>query len=576
VSHRASSATILFMRKLISVLLIVAILLSLLPQLTWADDYDQISKELEDTKRLLEMSETATKNNEQQMNNLNSKVTDIRSRVEKLEEDLKQKSIEIDNGDVNFAQTEKVLSSKIAAHYKHLMTRQFTMISALLSARLYSAIDAAVYQQLTVEKDQKHIVQVALQIKDLETARTQLERHKEQLQGIKDELARQSAFLAGEVASAKVYQQNLNQKIAELSARQQSIIAARSAQVSASIGGDDLEYDDYNASREYSPNFSPAFALFSIGAYTHRNGMSQYGAKGRADAGQSAEQLLAFYYPGATLNKNYAVPATIDVEGYGTRSFEDEYMKRIYEMPNSFPKEALKAQAVAARTYAIRRGGSICATESCQVYKDQNKGGAWEEAVNDTRGWVLEGGPSAQYSSTTGGYTTSGGWDTIDGQANSFIENAWERKAKSPWFYKAWYRVNYSNSSDSCGRASPWLTQEEFADILNAWLVRSKGSSDEVSRIVPVTINNCNIGGSGGNPYSMNELAQMADKYGGRFTTISGASVSFTSDGTTGQVIIDSNKGQVTIPGSEFKQIFNLRAPGYISIRNVLFNVERK
>jgi peptidoglycan hydrolase-like amidase len=564
------------MRKAFVMLFLCLVCISILPRLIRADDYDQITKELEDTKHLLDMSVSATTTNEQQMHSLNAKVTDIRSRVAALEEDLKQKSREIDQGDANFAQTEKVLSSKIAAHYKNLMTRRFTLIQALLSSRLSSAIDATVYQQLTVEKDQKHIVQVALQIKDLETAQTLLARHKEQLQGIKEELARQSSFLAGEVASAKAYQQDLSKKIAELSARQQSIIAARSAQVSASVGGDDLEYDDLNASRDYTPGFSPAFAVFSIGAYTHRNGMSQYGAKGRADAGQSAEQLLAFYYPGATLNKNYNIPATIDVEGYGTRNFEDEYMKRIYEMPNSFPKEALKAQAVAARTYAIRHGGSICPTESCQVYKDQNKGGAWEEAVNETRGWVLEGGPSAQYSSTTGGYTTSGGWDTIDGQANNFIENAWERKAKSPWFYKAWYRVNYSNSSDSCGRSSPWLTQEEFADILNAWLVRSKGSSDEVGRIVPVTINNCNIGGSGGNPYSMSELAQIADNYGGRFSSISGASVSYTSNGTTGQVNIETNKGTISISGGEFKQIFNLRAPGYISIRNVLFNVERK
>lgn len=564
------------MRKAFVVLFLCVVCMTALSRMVRADDYDQITKELEDTKHLLDMSVSATNTNEQQMRSLNAKIADIRSRVGALEENLAQKSREIEEGDANFAQTEKVLTSKIAAHYKNLMTRKLTLIQTLLSSRLNNVIDAAVYQQLTVEKDQKHIVRVALQIKDLETAQALLKRHKEQLQGIKEELARQSSFLAGEVASAKAYQQNLSKKIAELSARQQSIIAARSAQVSASVGGDDLEYDDLNASRDYTPGFSPAFAVFSIGAYTHRNGMSQYGAKGRADAGQSAEQLLAFYYPGATLNKNYTIPATIDVEGYGTRNFEDEYMKRIYEMPNSFPKEALKAQAVAARTYAIRHGGSICPTESCQVYKDQNKGGAWEEAVNETRGWVLEGGPSAQYSSTTGGYTTSGGWDTTDGQANNFIENAWERKAKSPWFYKAWYRVNYSNSSDSCGRSSPWLTQEEFADILNAWLVRSKGSSDEVGRIVPVTINNCNIGGSGGNPYSMSDLAQIADNYGGRFSSILGASVSYTSNGTTGQVNIETNKGTISISGGEFKQIFNLRAPGYISIRNVLFNVEKK
>ena len=54
--------------------------------------------------------------------------------------------------------------------------------------------------------------------------------------------------------------------------------------------------------------------------------------------------------------------------------------------------EALKAQAVAARSYAladIATKGYICSTESCQVYKPSNKGGKWEEAVNATAGWVL-------------------------------------------------------------------------------------------------------------------------------------------------------------------------------------------
>jgi hypothetical protein len=74
----------------------------------------------------------------------------------------------------------------------------------------------------------------------------------------------------------------------------------------------------------------------------------------------------------------------------------------------------------------------------------------------------------------------------------------------------------------------------------------------------------------------MSELAQIADNYGGRFSSISGASVSYTSNGTTGQVNIETNKGTISISGGEFKQIFNLRAPGYISVKNVLFNVERK
>jgi len=568
------------MRRIILTIFCCLVCLNLLSVVIHAQDADQklanLAKEMDELSRVLSMSETATNTNEKQMQSINDRIIGIRAQVAQLEDDLAKKAIEIDQGDKSFAQNQIVLTNKVTAHYKHLMMRPSNILKTILSQSLSSAVDTAVYQQMEVEKDQKNIVRIALQIKNLESAQAELQRNKEQLQIIKDNLARQSSFLSGEVASARTYQAQLKQKIAELSSQQQSIIAARSSQVSSSVGGSELEYDDLNASREYSPGFSPAYAVFSIGAYTHRNGMSQYGAKGRADAGQSAEQILAQYYPGATLNKSYSVPATINVEGYGERNFEDEYMKRIYEMPNSFPKEALKAQAVAARTYAIRRGGSICATESCQVYKDGNKGGAWEEAVNETKGWVLEGGPSAQYSSTTGGYLNTSGWDTTDNQGTNFLENAWERKAKSPWFYKAWYRSTYSNSSDSCGRDSPWLSQVEFADILNAWLVRSKGSSEEVDRIVPTTINNCNVGGMGGNPYSLDEMAQVADRYGGRFSSINSVSVSYSTNGSTGQVNLDTNKGSISIPGSEFKQIFNLRAPGYISVKNVLFNIERK
>ncbi|MEM7288567.1 MAG: hypothetical protein AAF480_19650, partial [Actinomycetota bacterium] len=37
------------------------------------------------------------------------------------------------------------------------------------------------------------------------------------------------------------------------------------------------------------------------GGWGHGVGMSQYGAYGRADAGQTAEEILEFYYPGAEL-----------------------------------------------------------------------------------------------------------------------------------------------------------------------------------------------------------------------------------------------------------------------------------
>ena len=254
----------------------------------------------------------------------------------------------------------------------------------------------------------------------------------------------------------------------------------------------------------------------------------------------------------------------------------------IAEMPSSWPMEALKAQAIAARSYAYRykvEGRSICTTQSCQVFsqsKADNPPGQWRQAVESTRGQVIEGVVTF-YSSTAGGYLTTSGWDTTDGQGGpGFATRAWESQAGSPWFYSSWYTQSYSSGSAKCDRPHPWLSSEEMADILNAWLVRQKGGSAEVERILPVTINQCPVGGSGGNPYSLSELRSVANQYGGAFTSVSSVSVTYSNGGETSSLTFGTNKGSVPISGSEFKQAFNLRAPGYIAIRSPLFNVEKK
>jgi stage II sporulation protein D len=100
----------------------------------------------------------------------------------------------------------------------------------------------------------------------------------------------------------------------------------------------------------------------------------------------------------------------------------DDYVAGIAEMPARWPLEALKAQAVAARTYGwyVARtssydGYDICATVACQVFRgadtvvDVPLGQRWREAVVATSGEVLldaDGGPVlARYFSTSGGRT---------------------------------------------------------------------------------------------------------------------------------------------------------------------------
>jgi len=89
------------------------------------------------------------------------------------------------------------------------------------------------------------------------------------------------------------------------------------------------------------------------------------------------------------------------------------------EMPCNWPREALKAQAVAARTYALyyqlQRGGSewdLTNTTEDQVYDGGNVKASVADAVNATRGEALlhDGGVfPAFFHSTCGGQTESPG-----------------------------------------------------------------------------------------------------------------------------------------------------------------------
>lgn len=547
------------MRKILAFFLVIVSALFLFVGGTNADELEELQKQINDLQNQLELSRDATTPLETEVKSLEAQLASIAARLFQLQKDL-QKSED------DLAFQKQILSRTVRNFYVNSFV-DIPLLTFLSSGDATDALRLVAFQQESSRQDRQII-------RDISEKIAKLASDKKRLAAAQAQVSKQSQFFKGEIAKARSFQSELEGKIAVLTARQQEIIAAKSGTFTTSVGDVPLA-DDPNASPAFNPGFSPAFGGFSFGAYTHRNGMSQYGAKGRADGGQNAEQILSHYYPGATLNKNYSVPSSITVSGYGTMAFEDTYMKRIYEMPNSFPKEALKAQAVAARTYAIRYTGGganpICATQSCQVYKDSNKGGAWEEAVAETKGWVMEGGPNSQYSSTTGGYLNNSGWDTKCGSKDCWTGDAWEKIAASPWFYKGWYTASYFNNSDKCGRSHPWLTNDEMVDILNAWLLQGKDGVDG-GRITPVTTS-C----WGGNPYSMSELSDLANqKAGGAVTSMISASVAYSTGGSTASVSFNTNRGTISLSGSDFKTIFNLRAPGYISIRSPLYNVEKK
>lgn len=543
-------------------------------------DLQQLEECISGFQEAYQQSVAATKPLESELQRLEEQMAGARAGIAGAKQKVEQLAVSIEQREEDLAVQYHLLSRRIAEQYKRNKTFSpfMTFLATQDAAQLTKDL---VYRSSIQAQDHRLIQQIAEDISQLEADRDQLEADQIRLAALEEKLDEQADFFRAEIAGAKEFQEVLGEKIAALSARQQEILSEKSGTFQTTVG--DVPPADDPASRpDYNPGFSPAFAAFSFGA-PHFKGMSQYGAYGRARDNQNYEQILKAYYGSGIEIKDSNPDEQILVEGYNSYSLE-EYAKRIYEVPNSWGDnggmEALKAQAIAARSYAlarVRSSGSICATESCQVFKPSPKGGNWEQAVNETRGKVLfaNGQPfSAWYASTSGGYqesysyngySTPGFWDAKDGR-DGWTSQAYEKLAESPWFYKGWYK---SRSGDNCGHSHPWLTSTEMADVLNAWVVLVKhGQSDD--RVVP--IGSCWTG----NPYSIDELRNKASSLSIGYSGVSSASVTYANDGITANVVFQTDKDEVTINGNDFYKVFNLRAPGRIALKSGLFNIEQK
>jgi SpoIID/LytB domain protein len=136
----------------------------------------------------------------------------------------------------------------------------------------------------------------------------------------------------------------------------------------------------------------------------------------------------------------------------------EDYVKGVVpvEMPTSWPVEAVRAQSVAARSYAVRlrdftnySGYDICDTTACQVYRGLgNETSAGNAAVRATKGAIVtyKGAVAlTQFASSNGGHSAQGRYpylaprpDPYDGAVRS---QAWTKKVTTASVAAAWPAV---------------------------------------------------------------------------------------------------------------------------------------
>lgn len=541
-------------------------------------DYSQTQVDIDQIKKDIASLSVAVVGTQSELDQANAKVADIKKDLAVVEKNLSNKKEDLDYLVV-------IRNKQIRIVY--MSPKGSALETFLSSSQLANFATISTYQKSVFDESEGLIKLVNGEIVEVEKTRSQVAAIKVDLEKVAADVASRFASVQYQYYSASNEQDSLQQKLTQinsdlknLTTKQKQIISKRLA---ASKRNQRIGDQVPPSTPLPNPGFSPAYAFASYG-YPHRVGMNQYGAYGRAKAGQGYKTILRAYYSNVAVG-GYPVPSKISVAGKSI-SFENNYLRGISEMPRSWPMEALKAQAVAARTYAlnwlrIHPGQSICTTQACQVYRNDSNlyncvgqyNKRWCDAVSATRGVVVTQGGSpitAWYASTAGGYTLSsqevwGGYRSYalakKDYAGSWPKGAYDKS--SPWFHKAW------GNSRCGGPYFPWMTKAQVTDLFNAALLSQK--SNGFNRYLSPT-DGC-LGPKGWSTSRVrSELAKAGVKDVGSLSNIL---IGFDGRGHTSSVTVVSSKypSGKTFSAGFFSSMIFLRSPGTISLTSNLYDV---
>ena len=582
------------MRKLLPILLILSLFFSAVNLVSAEDKFHELQQEKLQKEEEKKTKEQEKAQAEQERKSIGSQLSAVSTQLGGVNAQLEEKRWEIaglteSREDAGEQKQEKIDQRNGLWRSLYKQSR-LTALELFLGSNTFGKLAQIWgYFEASVSSSRQNIQTLNLQINDLTKNLLSANERRAQLEGEVAGLETQKTGLETRHGQLTAYQNELISQIAGLegeiqniSAQQEELIRQKLAATAHFTSVGDIEQA---VEALPDPPFSPAFAVFSFG-YPHRVGMNQYGAYGRAKAGQSYGEILTTYYKGVEI-VDYDCPGAIKVDGHGAIDFEGNYLKGIAEMPSSWGDkggmEALKAQAIAARTYALATTNngqnSICATQACQVYRASKAtdGAAanWHQAVEETRGKVIvhNGAPiKAWYSSTDGGYTRLATdfdvkWNSspayiqrvkdLDGEGRAFDGPG---HGDSPWFHKSWY--------DPPEDGHPWLTKEELMDLFNASLL-PESYNEHLSQEVPV------ISTTPG--WSKEEVREALRGEGiepiGDFSEVK---VAHSNEGYTQLIRVSTPEGTRDIDGRRFRQIFVLRSRGRLALWSSLYEIVQK
>ncbi len=441
----------------------------------------------------------------QKINLLNEEIQTLEKNIEETEGEIEEKVKGIEEKKGQLEKT-KVLIDDISGDL-YIQSRYKLTSFFLNGANWFTIVESLYVRKSAISTLKKEIEKIGGEFSSLAESKAELDKEKEDLDKqregldeahrlLAEEKAKVQAELSKEVASKGTLTkriESLETQISHLLEEQKEIARREAALLGAPPPPQSL------TPPEIPPN---GFYIAGRGRdlyQGHGIGMSQYGAYGGANKGMSALEILKFYYTGVQITPGYE-NRTINVEGYGSMNIE-KYVagfgswagaqgevpakacgtnEQAQNNPEKYttnsgcwPEEAIKAQAIAYRTYGLystSNGSTICTTSSCQVYNGQNFT-AW--AAEETKGMVLTYGGSlisAVYSS-----------DNSQGAGTANNETVWQT-FEGKGYPQGYLRAVNDSSFAQPTRWTQWVYQTKgytYDDVLK--MLKSQTSRSEIN-----------------------------------------------------------------------------------------------
>lgn len=428
------------MRKYFKNFLIFAIVFTMVlsPFTVFADELADLNSQIEATKKKqadtinkIKQLDASISSISSSTGTLSQQLSSLKNQKKELEEQINILNSQIEEQDKNIVEFEKKLNDrkeKVQTKINYLYKLSFTKPNSILSGE--NDLTALFDEQATTNfiiniytaeiKDYFSKIELAKNVKaqsqsDKKLSEEAMANVNSQIDYVEVKIAQNQEALAKanqSKTSLTSLSNELSSQLNFLSARQKQLLDAELAKMNSA------------GQTNQTPLAPGQYYFMGRGRDLiegHGLGMSQWGAYGMAQKGWNYDQILKFYYTGVTIG-DYTEPSQITVigkqgsypqsakdRGYLTM---DEYLAGIGEVPNSWPKEAVKAQVVAARTYVMGVCGNktvceICGTSRCQVYNGVTSadptGLGKLQFVKETKGKVIlhNGAPIVAYYSAS-------------------------------------------------------------------------------------------------------------------------------------------------------------------------------